>query len=207
MNVYTTIKEAEKAIRLTSFFTEDDSNYISTSLNTEKASATEKLMKDFARMQYRLAVENELNDETKNLEKLENEKEDLINDNEKSNKNISEYERKIDRAKAEIESNGSEQSKRRADVANQKEIVRSTTPKTETYDLEEKKLNSLEKELKKLEKQGENLHSDIDGWNSDIRSEKRSIEKTDDEIKEKKEAISKQKDHVKAVKEKMLNIR
>ena len=207
MNVYTTIKEAEKAIRLTSFFTEDDSNYISTSLNAEKATATEKLMKDFARMQYRLAVENELNDETKNLEKLENEKEDLINDNEKSNKNISEYERKIDRAKAEIESNGSEQSKRRADVANQKEIVRSTTPKTETYDLEEKKLNSLEKELKKLEKQGENLHSDIDGWNSDIRSEKRSIEKTDDEIKEKKEAISKQKDHVKAVKEKMLNIR
>lgn len=207
MNVYTTIKEAEKAIRITSFFTEDDSNFISTSLNAEKASATEKLMKDFARMQYRLAVENELNDETKNLEKLENEKEDLINDNEKSNKNISEYERKIDRAKAEIESNGSEQSKRRADVANQKEIVRSTTPKTETYDLEEKKLNSLEKELKKLEKQGENLHSDIDGWNSDIRSEKRNIEKTDDEIKEKKEAISKQKDHVKAVKEKMLNIR
>ena len=148
-----------------------------------------------------------MNEETKNREKLENEKEDLINDNEKSNKNISEYERKIDRAKAEIESNGSEQSKRRADVANQKEIVRSTTPKTETYDLEEKKLNSLEKELKKLEKQGENLHSDIDGWNSDIRSEKRNIEKTDDEIKEKKEAISKQKDHVKAVKEKMLNIR
>ncbi|MCX6275695.1 MAG: hypothetical protein NTV09_10870 [Bacteroidetes bacterium] len=207
MNVYTTIKEAEKAIRITSFFTEDDSNFISTSLNAEKASATEKLMKDFARMQYRLAVENELNDETKNLEKLENEKEDLINDNEKSNKNISEYERKIDRAKAEIESNGSEQSKRRADVANQKEIVRSTTPKTETYDLEEKKLNSLEKELKKLEKQGENLHSDIDGWNSDIRSEKRKIEKTDDEIKEKKEAMSKQKDHVKDVKEKMLNIR
>lgn len=207
MNVYTTIKEAEKAIRLTSFFTEDDSNFISTSLNAEKASATEKLMKDFARMQYRLAVENELNEETKNLEKLENQKEDLINDNEKSNKNISEYERKIGRAKAEIESNGSEQSKLRADVANQKEIVRSTTPKTETYDLEEKKLNSLEKELKKLEKQGENLHSDIDGWNSDIRSEKRNIEKTDDEIKEKKEAISKQKDHVKDVKEKMLNIR
>ena len=70
MNVYTTIKEAENVIRITSFFTEDDSNYISISLNAEKAAATEKLMKDFARMQYRLAVENELNDETKNLENL-----------------------------------------------------------------------------------------------------------------------------------------
>jgi len=207
MNVYAQIKEVEKAIRITAYLTEDDSNYISTAANTEKGEAASRMMRDFARMQYRLAVENELNNETDNLGKLESEKEDLIHDNEKADKNINEYERKIDRAKTDIEANGSEQSKRRADVANQKEVVRATTPKTETYDLEEKKLNSLEKELKKLEKEGENLHSDIDGWNSDIRQQKRNIEKNEDWIKEKKESISKQKDHLKDVKTKMENIR
>ncbi len=197
MNVYATITEVDKSIRLTAYFTEDDSNFISTAANAEKATATEKLVRDFARTQYRLAVEDELNEETKKLEKLESIKEDLINDNEKAEKNIKEYERKIDRARDAIKVNSEEQSKRSPEVANQKEIVRITTPKTETYDLEEKKLNSLEKELKKLVKEGESLHSDIDDWNSDIRKEKRDIEKTDDDIKEKKNAISKQKDHVK----------
>jgi len=207
LNVYAQIKETEKAIRVTAFFTPDDSIYISSSNDAEKAQSTEKLMKDFARMQYRLAVENELNAETKDLEKLEEEKKDLENANDKADKNIHEYERKIDRAKTEIESNGGEQSKRRAEVANQKEVVRATTPKTETYDLEDKKLSSLEKELKKLEKEGERLHSDIDEWNSDIRQEKRNIEKNDDQIKEKKNAISNQKDKVKEVKQKMDNIK
>ncbi len=207
MNVYALIKEAEKAVRLTAFFTEDDSVFVSSKVSEEKAQAASMLMKDFARAQYRLAVERELDNENKELKKLENEKGDLINAVEKSNKNINEYERKIDRAKTDIETNSTEQSKLRAEAANQKEVVRSTTPKTETYDLEEKKLNALEKELKKSEKQGENLHSDIDGWNSDIRSEKRNIEKNEDQEKEKKESISKQKDHVKQVKEKMENIR
>ena len=207
MNVYAQIKEAEKFIRVTAYFTADDSIYLSSAVNPDQSEAASRMMKDFARAQYRLAVEHELDAETDNLKKLEDEKEDLINDNEKADRNINEYERKISKAKADIETNGVEQSKRRADVANQKEIVRSTTPKTETYDLEDKKLSALEKELKKLEKEGENLHSDIDGWNADIRQQKRNIEKNDDMIRERKESISKQKDHVKDVKEKMENIR
>jgi len=207
MNVYATIKDVEKAIRITAFFAEDDSIFISSAVSAEKAEAIEKLMKDFARTQYRNAVEDELNDETKNLSKLGSEKETLISNNEKASKNIHDYERRIDRAKGEIEANDAEQSKRRNEIANQKEIVRSATPNSETYDLEDKKLRSLEKELKKLEKAGENLHSDIDDWNSDIRKEERSIEKTDDLIKEKKDAISRQKDHVKEVKEKLENIK
>jgi hypothetical protein len=207
LNVYAQIKEAENAVRLTAFFTEDDSNYISSSADPDKSRSTEMLMKDFARMQYRLAVENEMNAETKNLSSMENEKEDLVNANEKAEKNINEYERKIDRAKSDIEANKAEQSKRSAEVANQKEVVRATTPKTETYDLEEKKLNALEKELKKLVREDESMHGDIDGWNSDIRQQKRNIEKNDDMIKEKKDSISKQKDKVKSVKEKMENIR
>ena len=207
MNVYATIKEVEKAIRITAYFAEDDSIFISSAASAEKAEAVEKLMKDFARTQYRNAVEDELKNETTNLSKLEREKEDLINDNEKANKNISEYERKIDRTKGKIETNDTEQSKRRNEVGNQKEIVRLATPNTETYDLEDKKLRSLEKELKNLEKAGENLHSDIDDLNSAIRKEKRNIEKTDDLIKEKKDAISRQKDLVKDVKEKLENIK
>jgi predicted nucleic acid-binding Zn-ribbon protein len=207
MNVYAQVKEVEKGANITAYFTEDDTNYVSTASNAEKTIAAEHLMKDFARMQYRLAVENEVNENTRNLEKLETEKENLENEVERSRNNIKEYERKIARAKTDIESNGSEQAKVRAAAANQKEVVRATTPKTETYELEEKKLSSLEKELKKLEKGGEGLHSDIDGWNSDIRLQERNIEKNEDWIKEKKESISKQKDKVKAVKEKMENIR
>ena len=207
MDVFATIKEVENAIRITAYFAEEDSIFISPVASAEKAEAVEKLMKDFARTQYRNAVEGELNDETTYLSKLESEKENLISDNEKSNKNINEYERKIDRTKGKIEANDAEQSKRRNEAGNQKEIVRTATPNSETYDLENKKLRSLEKELKNLEKAGENLHGDIDDWDSSIRKEKRNIEKTDDLIKEKKNAISRQKDHVKDVKEKLENIK
>jgi chromosome segregation ATPase len=138
---------------------------------------------------------------------MEGVKEDLIKQNEKSDKNINSYERKIDRAKKDIEDNDMAQSKRREEIINQKEVLRSVTPKTETYETEDKKLNGLEKELRKLQKAGENLHKDIDGWNADIRREKRNIESTDDRIKGQKDAISKQKDHVQEVRSKMENIK
>src|ERR1041384_3578608 len=51
VNVYATIKEVEKAIRVTAYFTEDDSDFISTKANAEKGGEAEKLMKDFARVQ------------------------------------------------------------------------------------------------------------------------------------------------------------
>ena len=51
MNVYAQIKETEKGVRITAFFTEDDSIFISDAGSTEKSSSVQKLMKDFALMQ------------------------------------------------------------------------------------------------------------------------------------------------------------
>jgi hypothetical protein len=206
INAYAQIRDMEKSIRLTAYFTEDDTNYISSLSSPEKAVAAEKLMKDFARIQYRLAVEYEVETETKKLSEMENQKEDLIKANEKSEKTIGENERLIEHAKVEIEANSAAQTRRRSDVDGQKEVVRITTKKTETYDIEEKKLHSLEKELRKLENDGESMHNDIDGWKSDNSQQQRNIEKNDELIKEKKEAIKLQKDHVKDVQEKLERI-
>jgi hypothetical protein len=144
--------------------------------------------------------------ETKILSDLEKQQEELIKANERAENTIKENERKIEHANVEIEANTTAQGRRRSDVAGQKEIVRVTTPKTETYDLEEKKLKSLEKELKNLENDNEGMHSDINGWKKDNSQMERNIEKNKELIKEKKEAIEKQKEYVKEVQEKLKNI-
>jgi hypothetical protein len=203
MTVYVQIKDMEKSVRLTAYFSEDDSNFISTASSPEKGKAAENYVRNYAQAQYRLAVERELGTENKKLADLEEQKEDLLKANEKSEKLISENERKTDHAKTEIEANTAAQGRRRSEVAGQKEVVRVTTPKTETYDLEEKKLNNLEKELKKLERDNESMHDDIEGWKSDNNQQKRNIEKNEDLIKEKKNAIDKQKDHVKEIQAKL----
>jgi chromosome segregation ATPase len=203
INVYTQIKDMEKSLRLTAYFTEDDSTFISSELNPEKANAAEKYVKNFAQMIYRVAVENELEVETKKLSVLEEEKEDMIHANEKSEKTISENERKSDHAKTEIEANSAAQGRRKSEVEGQKEVVRVTTPKTETYDLEKKKLSTLEKELKKLENDNEGMHKDIENWNDDNSQLKRNIEKNENLIGEKKEAIEKQKSLVKEIQAKL----
>lgn len=203
MTVYVQIKDMEKSVRLTAYFTEDDSNFISTELNPEKGKAAGNYVKNYAQSQYRLAVERQVQAETKILSNLEEEQEDLIKANEKSENTIKENERKIEHANVEIEANTTAQGRRRSDVAGQKEIVRVTTPKTETYDLEEKKLKSLEKELKKLENDNENMHSDINDWKKNNSQLERNIEKNKDLIKEKKETISKQKDVVKEIQAKL----
>jgi len=203
MNVYVQIKDMEKSVRLTAYFTEDDSNFISSASNPEKGKAAENYVRNYAQNQYRLAVERELESEKEKLADMEKEKEDLIKANEKSDKAIGDNERKIEHAKTEIEANTAAQGRRRSDVSGQKEIVRITTPKTETYDLEEKKLHNLEKELKSLEKDNKNMHDDIDGWKNDNSQMKRNIEKNEELIKEKKDAIEKQKDLVKEVQAKL----
>ena len=205
LTVYTTFKETEKGIRLTAFFMEEDSSFISG--EQEKAKSTEKMMADFARAQYHVAVEAEVKTETQKLSDQENTLEHLIKANEKSNNTISEKERKIDGTKKDIETNDHAASKRREEVANQKEVVRSVTHGSEAEDTENKKLSKLEKEFKKLEKNGESLHKDIDDYNSDIRQEKRDIEKRNEKIKEQEKAIDKQKDHLKDVKEKLEKIK
>jgi len=206
INVYAQIKDMVTSVRLTAYYTEDDTNYVSSLASPEKALAAEKLMKDFARIQYRLAVEYEVEAETKKLAEMENQKEALIKANEKSEKTIGENERSIEHAKVEIEANSAAQTRRRSDVDGQKEVVRITTKKTETYDLEEKKLHSLEKELRKLESDGKNMHGDIDNWKSENSQQQRNIEKNDELIKEKKEAIKLQKEHVKEVQTKLERI-
>ena len=203
MNVYVQIKDMEKSVRLTAYFTEDDTNFISTASNPEKGKAAENYVRNYAQNQYRLAVERELETENKKLADMEKQKEDLIKANEKSEKTISENERKMEHAKTEIEANTAAQGRRKSEVEGQKEIVRITTKKTETYDLEEKKLNDLEKELKKLEKDNENMHDGIENWKNTNSEQKRNIDKNEDLIKEKKDEIGKQKDHVKEIQAKL----
>ena len=203
MNVYVQIKDMEKSVRLTAYFTEDDSNFISSASHPEKGLAAQKYVKNYAQVQYRLAVENELHTETKKLADLEYQKENLAKSNEKSKSTISENERKIAHTQTEIEANSAAQGRRRSEIEGQKEIVRITTKKTETYDLEEKKLNNLEKELKKLVNDNEDMHDNIESRKQDNTQHQRNIEKNEELIKQKKEEIEKQKEHVKEIEAKL----
>jgi chromosome segregation ATPase len=193
---------------LSAFFSENDSVFLSSQTAAEFSLSIKKWLHDFVVQQYKTAITHELDGEKKNLDKLNDNLDDLIKANEKSNKRINENNRKIDKAKDEISTNKSEQESRSDEIINQKKIVRalkgSTGPEKEK---EEDKLKDLEKEKRKLEKQNEKLHSEIEDLEADIRDYQRNIEKNDDAQKIKKEEISQQKEVVRNVEKKLGNVK
>jgi len=206
--VYARFLETDMAVRLTAFFSEDDSTFISAQSSEDKSIAIKKFLRDFVVQQYKNAVYHELDAEKKKLAKLEGELDDLIKANDKANKRISENDRKIDKAKDDIAANRAEHEARATEVANQKEVVRGLSGTSgDVKDLAEKKLKDLEKEKKKLEKKGENLHGDADDYKSDTKQEERTIDKNEDAQKMKKDEITAQKVVVKNVENKVNKIK
>lgn len=206
-NIYSKLLETTEGVKVTAWFSLNDSVYISKDQNNDKDLAVKKYMLDFALDQYREVVKDELKKEQDKTKDLEGEMKDLIKAEEKSNKKISEYERSIQRAHDDIATNNGDQKRQSDLIYTQKGVVEASKGNATVLKEAQKTLKDMENAKEKLEKQNEKLNKDIDSWNKEIREEQRKIEASKQDQKLKAEQIAKQKDTVQGVEEKLKNIK
>ena len=206
-NIYIKHLEINDGVRLTAFFTPDDTLYFSNALDNEKAIAIKKYLRDFALQEYRGVVKDELTVQRRRLTNLESEFESLIKAKQRSEKNINEAKRDIESNNRSLIDFNKLDTTKSEEILRQKDVVsRLKGTGGEEEKLAAKKLKSLESEKRKLEKESEKTARDTDNQNIRIEDEKRRIEKNLNDQESKKKEIEKQKDKTKSVEEKLGNI-
>jgi len=190
--VFSKFLETPDGVDMWVFVTEDSVNFISEKSDNDKQTALKKSIHDFAVTEYKknvskkFDVENDkLNDLKKDLEK----KVDAESDNIKS---ISKKQREIENYNIKIEDNKKSLVTKTEDISRQKKTVSEISDrKSPEYDLASKNLKSIQSDKKSLEKESEKMARNIDDNNAEIKElENKNIDltKQQDSIKEKIEA-------------------
>ncbi|MCW5908402.1 MAG: hypothetical protein KIS94_11120 [Chitinophagales bacterium] len=207
-NLFSTLLETTEGVLLTAWFMRADSVFMSRETAPDKTLAAEKYLYDFAIIEYKAAVKNELNAENKKLAALESDLKQLINDEEKASKKINENERSISRTRTEIRTNENDQRLKKDQITKQKATVESlkSTP-GDAQKAAEKTLKGLENELKKLVNENERLHKQIDKAEKEIREEQRNVDRSKQDQYLKRSDIDRQKTVCKSVADKLSNIK
>lgn len=202
-NIYAKLQDTEAGIKITAFFTPDDSAFISTAENASQSGAIKKYLREFALVQYKDIVKKELGDEKKKQEQLEGQLGDLIHSKQKSERNINESKRSIENNNRDIESTNKQIVLKDEEIVKQKGMVSTLKGSGgEEEKLAEKNLKNLEGEKRKMDKDKESMARENDKMNSRIENEQRNIETNLKLQLEKNTEIEKQKNKVKAVQEK-----
>ena len=206
--VFARAEAADNGIRFISFYHWNDSIFMSSSVDVNKSEKIIRLVRQFAVEQYKRAVDYELEASRRSLSELNRDLDDLNAQNGRSEKNIKEYERSIDRLKSEIKINEKESELKSDEVMRQKLLLESFQGTPEAKTAEDKKFKELSKQKKRLQSDNESMHKDIDDFEDKIKSRQKTIKlNTDELIPAKKEAIMKQEATVKFVEEKLKSIR
>ncbi len=208
--LYTTFSAlADTAVELTSFICSKDSVFFgSAGGDEETAKNYNTFVRNFAVNEYRNAVQEELKNEQRKLELLEDDLANLEKDNERSENKIHSNERTNDRIKDEIKGNLKLQEIKSSAISEQQAVVATYIEKSDLKKAEEKKLKEMEKEKKKLQNQNENLHKDIDTNESENKTLQKKIDKNNSEvIPAKKKEIEMQKEHITVVDAKLHGIK
>lgn len=205
--VYTRLLETDNGVRMTVFFTENDTLFFTSSLNPDQGIAIKKYLRDFAVKQYRELAKKDLEAQERKQKDLEHQLEELIKAKQKSERVISESKRAIENNKKEIVLNNAQDTVKAAAVLSQKQIVNSLKgTEGEEKKLADKNLKNLQGEKRRLEKDKESLEREIDKLTIRIEDEHRNIENNVKAQEGKNKEIEKQKEKVKATEEKLNNI-
>ena len=207
-NVYSTLLETTTGVRLTAWVSfNNDSIYISPGIS-DRNLAVEKYLHDFALLEYKVAVNAQLQSENVKLKKLQNQLEVLYKQQDKANKKSNEFKRDIERNEDKIRTNENDQQTKQSQIATQKQAVddQRNNPGP-ALDAARKTLKDYQSALNKLINQKEKLHSQIDKWEANIRAQDRNTAAALDNQKAKSAEIDQQKTVVKVVGDKLDNIR
>lgn len=175
LNIYSKLLETLDGVKLSAWFTENDSVFISKDSIGEQRLAVQKYLRDFVIRELKQTATAELNNEKDKQFSLEKELSSLIKLEEKSNKKINENQRAIEQAKEETTSINSDVQRKDDQIYAQKEMVQSTATDANANKGAKQTLKNLGKDKKKLRKQIELLSKNIDRLNTQIRDEQRNI--------------------------------
>lgn len=206
-NIYSKLLETTTGVKLTAWFTENDSTYLSKETNADQAMAIEKFIRDFAVAEYQDAVKSELKLESDNLSELEKELNGYIKEEEKAAKKVSESNRSIQRSNDNIASNNANIQNVSFKISDQMGMVERTASDANANKGAKQTLKDLENEKKKLQKSIETENKNIDNMNKQIRESERSIAENKEKQKTVFGKIEKQKQVVQAVQSKLDNIK
>ena len=176
MEIFGYVKEYDEVAVLSACFMLN-SNFISSESDEEIYYPTKKYIKDFAIEQYQNAVQDELDEENKELKKLKTELNRLVGSEEAYIKEINTWERDVLKKRDEITLNEMDQSDKVIQMQAQKELILTLANALgDEQETAEKTLKQMEKDFKKLQKEHSNLHNQIDNLEASVRANQKKIE-------------------------------
>lgn len=199
-NVYSNFLATTEAVRLTAWFTENDSVFISKQLNTDRDLAVIKYLTDFATAEYQLAIKAEVKAEQDKLKLLQKELSGLIKEQEKADKKISANNRAIQKSKDNIADHNTGIEDANNKINSQKEMVQMTASDPNAHKGAQKTLRDIENSKKKLQSQIEVENKNIDALNSGIREQERVVASFKEKINLKTAEIERQKQKINDIK-------
>lgn len=206
-NVYSKLLETTEGVKLTVWLTENDTIFMAKEVNSDQNLAAEKYVRDFAVQEYQSVVKKELKSEQEKQEELESALKDLIKQQEKNGKKISENQRSIQRANDDIATNNADIQTKAYQINDSKRMVDRTASDENANKGAKKTLKDLENAKKKLQKDNESNSKNIDNLNKDIRELEREIANLKQQQETKISEIEKQKLRVAEVQNKLDNIK
>ncbi len=175
INIYSKLRETMEGVKLSVWFTENDSVFISTDSADEKHLAVRKYLRDFVIRELKQTATTVLNAQKEKQSALEKELSAGIKLEEKANKKINENQRAIQRAKDEIVSVNDDVQRKDEQIYSQKGMVENTATDANANKGAKQTLKNLGKDKKKLKGQIELQNKNIDRSEADIRNEQRNI--------------------------------
>jgi len=212
INLYSTIYKMDTVLKLITFFEIDSVFFVFTENN--KTLQSEKIhhginhfIKNFAVGQYSIAVQEELDEDEKELKSLNKEFDNLKKENENAHKEIQKCEQGISNSEHAISTLESDNERKLGEINTKKESMASI-PKDSDLGKEAKKdLKGLEKDKKNIENSLEKERKSIVECNASIEEMNHLIEKNLEQQEEMKALIEQQEDIVKAVTTKLGGIK
>lgn len=198
-NVYSKVLETSEGIRITAWFTENDTVFLCKALNSDQDLAIQKYLHDFAVTEYKTAVSTELKNEQEKLKALEKTLEGLYKDEEKASKKISESNRSIQKSNDNTSKNNGDIQNMSYKISDQKGMVERTASDANANKGAKQTLKDLENQRKSLQKNNETEAKNIDNMNKQIREQERVISSLKEKQKETAGQIETQKAKAKEV--------
>lgn len=196
VNIYSKLLETTDGVRLTAWFTENDTVFMSAQLNGDQDLAIQKYLRDFAVKKYQDAVKAELAVQQEILNGMNKDLKDLIKEEEKSGKKVSESNRAIQKSNDNIATNNADIQAASYKISDQKGMVERTAADKNAQKGAKQTLKDLENNKKKLQKANESENKNIDAMNKAIREEERKIAEAKDKVTAKTAQIEQQKQNV-----------
>jgi len=174
-NLSSRLVETIGGIRLTVWFTEPDMLRARQVQNVDRDQALQKYVLDFATMEYKRVVQDELKFSQERQKDLQTELSRLMSDEASLVKKTSENQAHIQCAKETIAIYNDGIKKLSDQIDFQKAITKNTTSEAKSGNGTPREMSKLQDERKNLSAANDQMHKNIDLWNKEIKEEAKYI--------------------------------